>query len=384
MLATEFEFWGKIGNLSRRIARAFDGPRSVHALAREFSTPLFLCRKPAKSRRFPNPGIFFYGGVVFQEGFPIVNVNGAPYVPSLTFGFDRKFLSLFSQIAPGLPVGRHKKPKQHASPLENGGSVMALACSRFCADVPSRSLALCAGFARAPVRWSETLLGTTWRFLPSIQVGHRRLPFLPAILSPSNYARKMPNYFFIDASGQRQGPVNDLQLQTLAAQGIITPNTPLETDGGHKGTAGQIPGLSFGSAAHGVPHRTHSQQSAAMQMGVLARKAGVGGILSWLLDFAFQDLRLPVINLWACRIIYVICCIAAILWGLFATFMFFSIAAGPYGDATAIILGVPLAWLGATLFIFVARLLCEWEIIVFNFIIETTRAARLYIEKKSR
>jgi len=53
----------------------------------------------------------------------------------------------------------------------------------------------------------------------------------------------MTNYFYIDAYGQKQGPYKDQQLKELAAQGIITPNTSLETDTGHKGMAGQIPGL---------------------------------------------------------------------------------------------------------------------------------------------
>jgi len=58
----------------------------------------------------------------------------------------------------------------------------------------------------------------------------------------------MPNYFYTDASGQKQ-QINDQQLQTLAAKGIITPTTPLETDSGHTGVAGQIPGLNFNTAA---------------------------------------------------------------------------------------------------------------------------------------
>jgi len=55
----------------------------------------------------------------------------------------------------------------------------------------------------------------------------------------------MSNYFFTDANGQKQGPVNDQHLKELAAQGIIGPNTPMETDTGYQGTAGQIPGLNF-------------------------------------------------------------------------------------------------------------------------------------------
>ena len=52
-----------------------------------------------------------------------------------------------------------------------------------------------------------------------------------------------PNYFIIDAKGQRQGPFDEQQLKTLASNGNITPTTPMETDTGHKGVAGQIPGL---------------------------------------------------------------------------------------------------------------------------------------------
>lgn len=53
----------------------------------------------------------------------------------------------------------------------------------------------------------------------------------------------MPNYFYLDASGQKQGPINDQQLQALAIRGIIAPTTPMITDTGHKGVAGQIRGL---------------------------------------------------------------------------------------------------------------------------------------------
>ena len=53
----------------------------------------------------------------------------------------------------------------------------------------------------------------------------------------------MPNFFYLDQNNQKQGPLNAQQIKTLAAQGVINPNTPLETDGGHKGLAGQIPGL---------------------------------------------------------------------------------------------------------------------------------------------
>ena len=186
----------------------------------------------------------------------------------------------------------------------------------------------------------------------------------------------MPNYFFNDSDGIKRGPLTIERLQTLIDRGVITPTTPLETDTGHTGLAGQIPGLNFNTAVP-LPIASRPPRTG----GTYTQQNGnsvSGSIISWLLDFAFRDLRLPVINRWACRIIYVICCVGAILWGLFATFMFISIATGEYGDASAIVIGIPLVWLGVVVFIFLARLFCEWYIIVFDWIVETTRAARKY------
>ncbi len=53
----------------------------------------------------------------------------------------------------------------------------------------------------------------------------------------------MTTFYYQDANGQKLGPVNDQQLKALAVQGVIAPQTPLETEAGHKGQAGQIKGL---------------------------------------------------------------------------------------------------------------------------------------------
>lgn len=45
----------------------------------------------------------------------------------------------------------------------------------------------------------------------------------------------MPNFFYIDPNGQKRGPIDDQQLQALAAQGIIAPESQLETESGYKG-----------------------------------------------------------------------------------------------------------------------------------------------------
>lgn len=69
----------------------------------------------------------------------------------------------------------------------------------------------------------------------------------------------MPNFFYFDPSGQKFGPVNDAQLKILAAQGTISPQTQLETDTGHKGFAGQIPGL-FAAPAPASPFAASTPQ----------------------------------------------------------------------------------------------------------------------------
>ena len=53
---------------------------------------------------------------------------------------------------------------------------------------------------------------------------------------------KMTNYFYTDTNEERQ-QINEQELRELVEQRLITADTPLETDGGHKGLAGQIPGL---------------------------------------------------------------------------------------------------------------------------------------------
>ena len=103
-------------------------------------------------------------------------------------------------------------------------------------------------------------------------------------------------------------------------------------------------------------------------------------ITSWLTDFAFRNLRLPVINLWACKIIYGICFVAAILWGL--AMMLVAFVSLTDEAPVALLLVTPLIWLCVAVFIFLARLCCEWYIIVFDWIVETTKAARHYNENQ--
>ena len=53
----------------------------------------------------------------------------------------------------------------------------------------------------------------------------------------------MTSLFYFYTDGRRRGPYTEQQLKILAAQGDITPTTPIETDSGHKRPAEQIKGL---------------------------------------------------------------------------------------------------------------------------------------------
>ncbi|GHT16687.1 hypothetical protein FACS1894189_0990 [Planctomycetales bacterium] len=102
----------------------------------------------------------------------------------------------------------------------------------------------------------------------------------------------MPNFYYYDASGQKFGPVNDSQLKGLATQGIIVPQTPMETDTGYKGTAGQIPGLFVASPQQAfqqqpvpqyqsapyqsVPQASNGKATASLILGCI-------GLLAWVI-----------------------------------------------------------------------------------------------------
>ena len=81
----------------------------------------------------------------------------------------------------------------------------------------------------------------------------------------------MTSYFYFDSNNQKHGPYSELQqLQELADQGIITPMTPMETDGGHKGMAGQIPVLKFNATSSSLP--VQASRTVPVPQSVLAKE----------------------------------------------------------------------------------------------------------------
>ena len=95
----------------------------------------------------------------------------------------------------------------------------------------------------------------------------------------------MANFFYTDANGQKT-QVTEQQLQTLINRGIITPTTPLETDGGHTGLAGQIPCLNFDTVAPSP----FAQPTQAIPKKKDKRHPNIRDV-AWF-DFSFLDIRL--------------------------------------------------------------------------------------------
>ena len=80
------------------------------------------------------------------------------------------------------------------------------------------------------------------------------------------------NWFYYDQQGQKIGPITDLELRELIDQGLILPDTKLETDTGHTGKARQVPGL-FAAAGQNAPagaeaYCTHCGSPVARQAAV--------------------------------------------------------------------------------------------------------------------
>jgi len=83
----------------------------------------------------------------------------------------------------------------------------------------------------------------------------------------------MTTFFLTDKNGTKHS-LNEQQLQALAAKGKITPNTPLEAEGGHQGLAGQIPGLQFNTAAAPPPFAQPAQTTPAPSANVFCTNCG--------------------------------------------------------------------------------------------------------------
>ena len=188
----------------------------------------------------------------------------------------------------------------------------------------------------------------------------------------------MPNYFYTDADGNKRGPYNEQHIQELVTRGLIGVNTPLETDTGHTGVAGQIPGLNFNNAA---PHPFSSTSQAIwhMQDRTPSRsQANESMEKPWLFDFAFQDIRLPKNARRVCTFIYTCCVITLVINGLIGFFMLNPMYS-PETMATAVMFLVFYLF-SSFIFLVLVRVACEFLIVLLDWLAENKKASRLYIK----
>ena len=180
----------------------------------------------------------------------------------------------------------------------------------------------------------------------------------------------MANYFYFDQFNQKQGPVSGQQLKELASQGIIGPQTPIATDTGHKGTAGQIPDL-----FPPKPVPPFELQMPAIQAGFLT------WLFGWLLDFKFRNIQIHTVIRWICIIWYVICWIVLALYLVIGTL---GLLATANHEGLVWLLLIPLLWIAIAFGLVFDRLLLELCVIGLDWIVTTTKAARIYIENNKK
>ena len=176
----------------------------------------------------------------------------------------------------------------------------------------------------------------------------------------------MANFFYTDASGQKT-PVTEQQLQALINRGIITPTTPLETDTGHQGFAGQIPGLNFDIASPSP--FAQPAQAPPKKMGKTYPNIRD---IAWF-DFSFRNIRLPKNIRTVCNLIYSWSWIWGIIFGCGGTMAELQ---SNYPNFLFII----IYWLTAFASIFFVRIVCEWQIVLMDWIIAT----KSYVEDDKR
>ena len=153
------------------------------------------------------------------------------------------------------------------------------------------------------------------------------------------------------------------RLQALIDRGVITPDTPLDTDTGHTGLAGQIPGLNFDTAepspfaqpAQAPPPQTGRTQDNRTHPGIKD--------IAWF-DFSFRDIRLPKNIRTVCSLIYVWSWIWGILIGIGGSL------AELQSDYPSFLF-IIIYWLTAFAGIFFVRIICEWQIVLMDWITTT-------------
>jgi len=178
----------------------------------------------------------------------------------------------------------------------------------------------------------------------------------------------MPNYFYTDENGQKYGPIDVQRLQTLADRGVITPSTPLETDAGHKGVAGQIRDLTFRAQ---TAHNAQTLEQAYSQT-----EDTWFGCMRWG-NFDFSDVRIPQTIRRVCGFIYWSYFFWGVLYGIGLTLLtFLAMGEGVPIVAPIFLLLTVSYWLSFILLITIVRLVCEWQIVLMDWLNENRKGGK--------
>ena len=187
----------------------------------------------------------------------------------------------------------------------------------------------------------------------------------------------MAHFFYFDQLNQKRGPYNEQQLRELAAQGAIGPNTPMETDAGHKGLAGQIPGLKFPAQTGGSDEQISAPGLTIVEQFRFRSDTEDTPILSLLSDFSFQELQPETIFLWFTKFAYgtgliliilsTFACCGYVIYGAVA--VQFSADHVPYPGVVSLVLllALPFICLSGFLLLCWHRFCCEWSVITFHY-----------------
>ena len=215
-------------------------------------------------------------------------------------------------------------------------------------------------------------------------------------------------WYYYDNDGCKQGPITGGQLKGLAKAGLITQETMLETEDGKTAPARKIKGLTFVDAVqsdNGMKNaaenisgenfdrliqeditqsqkqgKTHTPQKEHVNRTRNREKIRMKPRLCLaFFDFAFRDLRLSEVNLWICRLLYAFFWIGAGLFVILTAISMFAAASGGDGVLPRSVPGMlAFCLFGLPPLLIITRLILELEIMVVDWLSESTKAARKY------
>jgi len=200
------------------------------------------------------------------------------------------------------------------------------------------------------------LLGGLFRLLLGVLLPFEHVLF--AVLgNVFPFLDQMPNYYYIDANGRKQGLINEHQLQTLARNGIITPYTPLKTESGQKLLAEEIPGLFHAKPSVGKKKSSTQEMAASSQYETNWTMVFVYIIaLAGVIVFAWLGLsgRLEWMHWWIDLCVWIVFVLTCLVFALVVVVNFLESLKTPKQKCRAIgglfiVIGIILSFVGSTM-----------------------------------